>query len=327
MIKIDLRNIIDLLNKMIIDSCEKAFCLGFLSYIKEVHSNYSNNCYELINIDDELDEDLLKKFKEYVDIMNEYGTTSMTLNNSSYMDEMKEVIKGFDDFTDDYKKAFLRGIYEYNNLREISNDIHIKKNEMIKDYYEGYMKYIGVPYIIDDENRIMIKFGCSSVDFLGFLYNNIDNNISFSYNNYNLNLPKINVVKVDDNAVIPSKKNWSDVGYDLSIINKIEDYNSKTALYDTGIKIQVDFGYYVEIVPRSSLSKSGYILANSVGIIDNSYRGNLMVALTKVCDDAKEIEYPFRCCQMIVRKYVNTYLEEVGNVDNTKRNEGGFGST
>ena len=52
-----------------------------------------------------------------------------------------------------------------------------------------------------------------------------------------------------------------------------------------------------------------------------------MVALTKVCDDAKEIEYPFRCCQMIVRKYVNTYLEEVGNVDKTKRNEGGFGST
>ena len=83
----------------------------------------------------------------------------------------------------------------------------------------------------------------------------------------------------------------------------------------------------MEIVPRSSLSKSGYILANSVGIIDNSYRGNLMVALTKVCDDAKEIEYPFRCCQMIVRKYVNTYLEEVGNVDKTKRNEGGFGST
>lgn len=312
---------------MIIDSCEKAFCLGFLSYIKEVHTEYSQNCYELINIDDEIDEGLLKILKEYVDIINEYGMTSMSLNNNSYMDEMKDTIKSFNDFTDDYKRAFIRGIYEYNNLRENSNDIHIKNNVMIKDNYEDYMKFIGIPYIIDDENRIKIKYGCSSIDFLGFLYNNIDNNISFVYNNYNLNLPKINVVKADVNAIIPSKKNWSDVGYDLSIINKIEDYNSKTALYDTGIKIQVDFGYYVEIVPRSSLSKSGYILANSVGIIDNSYRGNLMIALTKVCDDAKEIEYPFRCCQMIVRKYVNTYLEEVGNVDKTKRDEGGFGST
>jgi deoxyuridine 5'-triphosphate nucleotidohydrolase len=312
---------------MIIDSCEKAFSLGFLSYIKDVHTEYSQNCYELINIDDELDEGLLKIFKEYVDIMNEFGTTSMSLNNNSYLDEMKDTIKGFNDFSDDCKRAFIRGIYEYNNLSENSNDIHIKKNVMIKDNYEDYMKFIGIPYLIDDENRIKIKYGCSSIDFLGFLYNNIDNNISFSYNNYNLNLPKINVVKADNNAIIPTKKNWSDVGYDLSIINKIEDYNSKTALYDTGIKIQVDFGYYVEIVPRSSLSKSGYMLANSVGIIDNSYRGNLMVALTKVCDDAKEIEYPFRCCQMIMRKYVNTYLEEVGNVEKTKRDEGGFGST
>ena len=312
---------------MIVDSCEKAFSLGFLSYIKEVHTEYSQNCYELINIDDELDEGILKIFKEYVDIINEFGSTSMSLNNNSFLDEMNETIKGFNDFTDDYKRAFIRGIYEYNNLSENSNDIHIKKNVMIKDNYEDYMKFIGVPYIIDDENRIMIKYGCSSIDFLGFLYNNIDNNISFIYNNYNLNLPKINVVKVHDKAIIPSKKNWSDVGYDLSIINKIEDYNSKTALYDTGIKIQVDFGYYVEIVPRSSLSKSGYMLANSVGIIDNSYRGNLMSALTKVCDDAKDIEYPFRCCQMIMRKYVNTYLEEVGNVEKTKRDEGGFGST
>lgn len=312
---------------MIIDSCEKAFCLGFLSYIKDVHTDYSQNCYELINIDEDLDEGLLKILKEYVDIMNEFGKTSMSLINISYIEDMKETIKGFNDLNDDYKRAYIRGIYEYNNLHENSNDIHIKKNVMIKDNYEDYMKFIGIPYLIDDENRIKIKYGCNSLDFLGFLYNKIDNNISFVYNNYNLNLPKINVVKVNDNAIIPSKKNWSDVGYDLSIINKIEDYNSKTALYDTGIKIQVDFGYYVEIVPRSSLSKYGYMLANSVGIIDNSYRGNLMIALTKVCDDAKDIEYPFRCCQMIIRKYVNTCLEEVGNVEKTKRDEGGFGST
>ena len=189
------------------------------------------------------------------------------------------------------------------------------------------MDYINIPYIIDDENRILIKYGCNSLDFLGFLYNNIDNDICFVYNNYNLNLPKINILKVDEKAITPTKKNWSDVGFDLSIISKIEDYNSKTALYDTGIKIQVEFGYYVEIVPRSSLAKSGYILSNSVGIIDNSYRGNLMVALTKVCDDAKEIEYPFRCCQLIMRKYINASLEEIGYVEKTKRDIGGFGST
>jgi deoxyuridine 5'-triphosphate nucleotidohydrolase len=312
---------------MIVDSCEKAFLVGFLSYIKDVHTNYSQNCYELINIDEEADKEILNIFKNYVDIINEFGSTSMSLNNTSFLDEIDVVIKDFKNLKDEYKKAFIRGIYEYNNFRENSDDIHLKLNEMIKGNYQDYMEYLGIPYIIDDENRILIKYGCNSVDFLGFLYNNINNDISFVYNNYNLNLPKISVVKVDDNAIIPTKKNWSDVGYDLSIIKKIEQYNSKTALYDTGIKIQVDFGYYIEIVPRSSLSKSGYMLANSVGIIDNSYRGNLMVSLTKICDDAIEIEYPFRCCQLILRKYVNSYLEEVGNVDNTKRNDGGFGST
>jgi dUTP pyrophosphatase len=126
---------------------------------------------------------------------------------------------------------------------------------------------------------------------------------------------------------MPSKKNWSDVGFDLSIIKKLEDFNTKTSLYDTGLKIQLDFGYYAEIVPRSSMSKSGYILANSIGIIDNSYRGNLMIALTKIADDAIEINYPYKCCQLIIKKQIDVNLEEVAQVNLTKRNNGGFGST
>lgn len=312
---------------MIVDSCEKAFVIGFLSYIKEIHTNYSQNCYELVNIDEELDEELLKILKEYVDIINEFGKTSMSLINISFLDEINETIKSFKNFEDDYKKAFIRGLYEYNNLSNNTNDVYIKINDMIKNNYLDYLEYLQIPNIIDDENRILIKYGCNSVDFLGFLYDKIDNNLSFVYNNYNYNLPKINILKVDENAIMPSKKNYSDVGFDLSIIKKIEDFNSKSALYDTGIKIQVDFGYYVEIVPRSSLSKSGYILSNSIGIIDNSYTGNLKIALTKICDDAKEIEFPFRCCQMILRKQIYAKLEEIGNVENTKRNDGGFGST
>ncbi len=110
---------------------------------------------------------------------------------------------------------------------------------------------------------------------------------------------------------------------------KIKDFNSKTSLYDTGIKIEVEEGYYTEIVPRSSISKFGYILANNVGIIDNNYRGNLMIALTKICDDAADIQLPFKCCQLIIRKQIfpNIYELEVNDLSSTQRNEGGFGST
>jgi len=115
----------------------------------------------------------------------------------------------------------------------------------------------------------------------------------------------------------------------LTIIKKIKDFNSKTALYDTGIKIEIDEGYYTEIVPRSSISKFGYILANSIGIIDNNYRGNLMIALTKICDDAPDIQLPFKCCQLLIRKQISADLFEVRSDDltETERNEGGFGST
>ncbi len=313
---------------MIIDSCEKAFSLGFLSYIGEIHTSYSKNCYEFVNIDEEADEEILKVLKEYVDIITEDGTTSMTLNNVKLLNEMKLAIDGFKEFENDLKRAFIRGLYEYNNLLDSSsNDIYMKKNDMIKDNYQDFMEFLKVPYIIDDENRILIKYGCSSTDFLGFIYNDIINNLSFTYNNYNLTIPNFNVVRVDDNAVFPTKKNWSDIGFDLTIIKKVEDYNSKTALYDTGIKIDIDYGYYAEIVPRSSISKSGYMMANGIGIIDNSYRGNLMVALTKVCDDVKDLELPFRCCQLIIKEQVNVNFRSVEGYSKTKRGDGGFGST
>lgn len=313
---------------MIVDSCEKAFSLGFLSYIGEVHTSYSKNCYEFVNVDEEEDEEILKVLKDYVDIITEDGTTSMTLNNIGLLDEMKLVIKEFKKFENDYKRAFIRGLYEYNNLHDSSsNDIYMRKNEMIKNNYQDFMEFLEVPYIVDDENRILIKYGCSSTDFLGFIYNDISNNLSFTYNNYNLTIPNFNVVRVDENAVFPTKKNWSDVGFDLTIIKKVEDYNSRTALYDTGIKIDIDYGYYAEIVPRSSISKSGYMMANGIGIIDNSYRGNLMVALTKICDDAKELELPFRCCQLIIKEQVNVNFRSVEGYSKTKRGDGGFGST
>jgi deoxyuridine 5'-triphosphate nucleotidohydrolase len=223
-----------------------------------------------------------------------------------------------------------------------TDNIIIKKCEYIKENYEDIMKFLNVPYIIinnnvlsTEENKsnsndesISIHYGCSSIDFLGMIYDNMDTRIGFKNCNYLNDLPKCQVIRVDEKAIMPSKTHSSDVGYDLSIINKIKDFNSRTALYDTGIKINLDMGYYAEIVPRSSISKTGYILSNNIGIIDNSYRGNLMIALTKIADDAIDIEFPFKCCQLIIRKQLHINMIEVKNIDmNTKRNEGGFGST
>ena len=120
----------------------------------------------------------------------------------------------------------------------------------------------------------------------------------------------------------------SDAGYDLTIISIYKSFSSKTKLYDTGIKLDIPNGYYVEIVPRSSISKSGYILSNNIGIIDQGYKGNLYVALTKIDDEMPDLTLPFKCCQLLIKKqiYAN-FIETNKLLEDSNRNIGGFGST
>ena len=139
--------------------------------------------------------------------------------------------------------------------------------------------------------------------------------------------------KTSENAIIPTRTHPSDIGLDLSAISYIKNLNSSTILLETGLIVNPPEGYYVEIVSRSSLSKSYWMLANSIGIIDPNYRDSLKIALTlKQTNDSLEtltnkIEYPFRCCQIILRKIEYVELEE-SNIDvNTDRGLGCFGSS
>ncbi len=87
--------------------------------------------------------------------------------------------------------------------------------------------------------------------------------------------------KNEKDAVDPYKKNASDSGYDLTLIKKIKT-DGNVEFYDTGISVEPPYGYYFDLVGRSSISKSGYILANNMGIIDRTYRGNIIVPLIKM---------------------------------------------
>jgi dUTP pyrophosphatase len=127
-------------------------------------------------------------------------------------------------------------------------------------------------------------------------------------------------------AQLPSKSRASDAGYDLTAIKVLKTHGIVT-FYDTGIIVQPEYGYYFDVVPRSSLSKSGYILANSVGVIDATYRGTVILALMKIDPTAPDITLPARICQMIPRRLHHVDIQEVENVDETERGEKGFGSS
>jgi len=139
-------------------------------------------------------------------------------------------------------------------------------------------------------------------------------------------LKSMKCLKTRDDAVLPNKSNANDSGFDLTLLGKYKDIG-KVTLFHTGIKVRPPFGFYFDLVPRSSIIKSGYILANSLGIIDQEYRGEIFVPLIKIDPDVPDLELPCRLVQLIPRKFYSMNVEEVTTLDTTVRNDCGFGST
>lgn len=241
--------------------------------------------------------------------------------------------------------AFIRGVFDgdgsiRNPLSKTSPDCGISSNS--KKMLEAIGKFSKIPYNIS-HNKLIYQ-GTNAIDFLGKMYKNSGvYKLERKYETYlqwlnwreyirgpgnSFRLSQCFLYKTDKNAVFPEKNKQSDVGYDLTIIKEEKKLLNNTTLYDTGIKIRVKDGLYVEVVPRSSLSKSGYILANSIGIIDPNYIGNIFIALTKVDPDAPDLQLPFRCCQMIFKEQIHVdIIETTEHFEETTRGEGGFGST
>jgi deoxyuridine 5'-triphosphate nucleotidohydrolase len=228
----------------------------------------------------------------------------------------------------EFDDIVIKLIYETcsKKICKINKDILFSFN--IEEDLEFLAKRINIPYdIIDD---ILIYKNSNLIDLLYKLNIRNPTNFAVEYTLYNTFLKTAtvcNVKKLDEDAIIPFKTRGSDAGYDLTIIKKLKQINSVCALYGTGISIQPDSGYYSEIVPRSSIIKSGYMLANNVGIIDSSYTGELMIALVKVAPEAPEITLPYRGFQLIFKKQEYVKMYEISDLNETTRSSGGFGST
>ena len=191
-------------------------------------------------------------------------------------------------------------------MKQITTIYNIPHKILKEDVKQNIAENKEEQYILEYKNSNMIDFlgkVCLNDNEYNSLY--INNSIYNFLNNEEIE-PILKIYKVDEKAVIPSKNNYSDAGLDLTIISENKRLNSDTILYDTGIKIEIPNGYYVEIVPRSSISRSGYMLANSIGIIDQGYTGNLYVALRKINNECEDLVLPYKCCQIIMKKQINS---------------------
>lgn len=100
------------------------------------------------------------------------------------------------------------------------------------------------------------------------------------------------------------------------------------AMIPTGIYIELPEGYEAQIRPRSGLAaKFGVTVANAPGTVDADYRGEVKVILVNLSKDPFVINPGERIAQMVIAKYEKIEWEEVEELGDTERGDGGFGST
>ena len=136
---------------------------------------------------------------------------------------------------------------------------------------------------------------------------------------------KVEFKKLKDNAVIPTKAHLTDAGFDLTCTSL--DFADDVITYNTGIAVAIPKGYVGLLFSRSSVYKQDLILANCVGVIDSSFRGEIRFKYRIMQPFTKRYNAGDRIGQLIIMPYPEIEFEEVDTLPDSDRGEGGFGST
>ena len=133
-----------------------------------------------------------------------------------------------------------------------------------------------------------------------------------------------------ENAKIPQYATSGSAGLDLSAcINTPLILNpGERALVPTGLAVEIETGKVGLVFARSGMSiKKGIALSNGVGVIDSDYRGEICCGLINLSNEVYTIQPGDRIAQMVIMPYFIEEITEVSELDETKRADGGFGSS
>ena len=144
------------------------------------------------------------------------------------------------------------------------------------------------------------------------------------------NLPKVNVKKLNHDAVMPKYGSEFAAGADLCacITEPVTINPNETVMIHTGLSMEIPIGYAGLVYARSGIAcKRGLAPANKVGVIDSDYRGEIMVSLHNHSDAVQEIADGERIAQLVITPFLRAEFTETDELSDTVRGEGGFGST
>ena len=141
------------------------------------------------------------------------------------------------------------------------------------------------------------------------------------------NMEQMKVKLVNKYAQLPTRGSKDAAGLDLYCPFHIKVPADSQKKIPLGILVEIPQGYMGLLVPRSSMSKTPLRCANSVGIIDADYRGELSIAYENISCSDYTIFRGDRIAQLIIVPIAIVDVEEAQTLSETERGDGGYGST
>ena len=137
------------------------------------------------------------------------------------------------------------------------------------------------------------------------------------------------IVRLDPDLPLPSYAHPGDAGADLRTTVDVTLAPGERALVPTGIGIALPDGYVALVHPRSGLAaRHGLSIVNSPGTVDAGYRGEVKVMLINHDPvEAVELRRGDRIAQLVIQRFERARFVEVGQLPDSVRGEGGYGST
>jgi dUTP pyrophosphatase len=139
---------------------------------------------------------------------------------------------------------------------------------------------------------------------------------------------RLRVRRLRDDAVLPAYAHPGDAGLDLAAVEEVSLAPGERAAVPTGLAVAFPEGWVGLVHPRSGLARRhGVTVANAPGTIDAGYRGEVLVLLCNLGQEAVTLAKGERVAQLLLQRVGRAVVDEVDDLDATARGEGGFGST
>lgn len=137
------------------------------------------------------------------------------------------------------------------------------------------------------------------------------------------------IKRLDSDVILPSYAYEGDAGLDLKANVDVDIAPFERKLIPTGLAVAIPEGFAGFVQPRSGLAlKSGLSMANTPGLIDAHYRGELkVIAVNLDANEPIHISKGERIAQLVIQRVPVVSLMEVDELDKTDRGTGGFGSS